>query len=57
MQINAHAAQAAQSHQPKQSPAQAAREAIATQPDLGSQTFGQLVSRIAQEASARASER
>jgi hypothetical protein len=47
MQINPHAALAAQSHQVKQPPAQAARDAINTQPNLSSQTFGQLVSQIA----------
>ena len=47
MQINPNAAPAVQSHQPKQPPAQAAREAIVAQPDLGTQSFGQLVSRIA----------
>ena len=47
MKINPHAAQIAQSTLPKQPPAQAAREAIVAQPDLGTQSFGQLVSRIA----------
>lgn len=47
MKINAHAAQIAQSTLPKQSPAQAARDLIKTQPDLANQSFGALVSRIA----------
>jgi hypothetical protein len=47
MQINPKAAPVVQSQQPKQPPAQVARDAIAAQPDLGTQSFGQLVSRIA----------
>ena len=47
MQINPNAAPIVHSQQPKQPPAQAAGEAIVAQPDLGTQSFGQLVSRIA----------
>ena len=43
----ASAASAAVSSTPKQPPAQAARDAIAPQPDLGNQPFGRLVSLFA----------
>lgn len=47
MKINPQAAQIIQAVQPKQPPAQVARKLIETQPDLGDQSFGEIVSRIA----------
>lgn len=47
MQINPHAVQPAQAQQPKQPPAQAARDVMAAQPDLTVKSFGELVSEIA----------
>jgi hypothetical protein len=47
MQINPNATTIGLVHQPKQPPAQAARELMASQPEGGKQSFGQLVSKIA----------
>ena len=47
MKINPHAAQVVHASQPKQPPAQAARDLIDAPPELTDKPFGELVSRIA----------